>query len=80
MHHREPGSDWAGAGLVGLKLTHFPEAQLASAAAYMPPAVQRVLSQVDLSFSPLHSHCLWHLGVWACQMLNLYYYREVLAL
>ena len=32
----------------------------------------------DLSFSPLHSHCLWHCLVWLCQLCYLSYFEQVL--
>lgn len=48
---------------LAIKLTNFPERWLTA----------------DLSFSPLHSHCLWHLGVWATQMLYYSYFSEQLA-
>ena len=42
---------------------------------------ERWLSKhLDLSFSPLHSHCLWHCGVWTCEVLYLLIYEEALAL
>ena len=34
------------------------------------------LTRWDLSFSPLHSHSLWHCGVWATECLYLLVYYE----
>lgn len=51
----------------GIKVAHVPERWLTP-------------ERWDFSFSPLHSHSVWHCGVWVCECLYLLVYVEALDL
>ena len=49
---------------------------LAIKVAHVP---ERFVRRGLLDFSPMHSHSLWHLGVFLCQLLYHHYYTQALA-
>lgn len=55
---------------LAVKVFNVPERWLSTRAA---------ASSVDLSFSPLHSHCLWHVGVFITQILYYSFFLQALA-
>ena len=57
---------------LAIKLSSFPERWLVGV------STASSNSSFDLSFSPFHSHSLWHLGVWGVQLLYFYFFSQVL--
>lgn len=60
---------------LAIKVLRIPERWLGDASRDAPPG-QR---SFDLSYSPFHSHSLWHISVWGVQILYFHYFCQVIA-
>ena len=59
---------------LAIKLLHIPERWFGDGS-----GASSILRSFDLSYSPLHSHSLWHMSVWGVQLLYYTYFCKVVA-